>query len=107
MANLHGLENFQRAGVTARTRFTGIDCTQVGPLIDFDIAFDFDAANVMLVFVCAGRHVAAAVQTEVRDDEQILIRFVRLCFRTHPAQTAGAGSKQFADLFRMRRACCC
>jgi len=42
---------------------------QVGPLIDFDIAFDIDAANVMVVFVRASRQVAAALQAEVRDDE--------------------------------------
>src|SRR5207248_4402958 len=83
MPNLHGRENFQPTGVAARTGFTGVDRAQVGPLIDFDIAFDVHAANVMVVFVRAGCHVAAPFEANVGDDEKIPIRFSRVCFSAH------------------------
>jgi hypothetical protein len=50
------------------TRFAEFDGAQVGPLIDFDVALDIDAANVMVIFVRAGRHVAATFETDVGDD---------------------------------------
>ena len=104
VTNLHRLENFERAGIAARTGFAGIDRAQVGPLIDLNVALDIDAAKVMVVFVGAGRHVAAALKREVGDDQQILaFASARLCLCAHPAQTAGARAEQIANLLRRAR----
>src|SRR5258705_226201 len=54
VADLHRLENFQRAYVAARAALAGRDAAQVGPLIWFDVALNFDAAQVVVVFVGAG-----------------------------------------------------
>ena len=62
VANLHRLENFERAFVTARTAFAGTDAPQVSPLIGFDVSFNLHAAQVVIVFVGAGRHVVSTLQ---------------------------------------------
>ena len=73
VTNLHGFENFQHAMVAARARFTCVDRAQISPAIDFNVAFDIDAANVMVVFVGAGGHVATTLKPGVGHDQQILI----------------------------------
>jgi len=67
VTDLHRLVDFQLAGVTARQDSPKSPCAGQ-PLIDLNVTFDAHAANVMVVFIRAGRHVAAVFQTEVGDD---------------------------------------
>src|SRR5262245_13223486 len=73
VANLHGFENFEYSTVAVRTGFTGIHGPEIGPLINFDVTLDVDATNVMIVFVRASRHVVAALEAIVGNDEKVLI----------------------------------
>src|SRR6185295_10732231 len=104
VTNLHALENFERAIVTAWTSLARTYCSEVSPLIDFDIAFDVDATNVMVVFVGAGGHVATALETLVGNYHEVLLRRARGLFRSNSTKTARTRAQQFANLFRMSRA---
>src|SRR5205823_1959155 len=71
VTDFHRFENFQCSGVAAWTILARVDCAQIGPLIDFDVALDIDAANVTVVFVGAGGHVATTAQIIVSDNRHL------------------------------------
>jgi hypothetical protein len=50
VTDLHRFENFERAGVASRTSLAQFT-VRSHSLIDLNVAFTIDAANVMIVFV--------------------------------------------------------
>jgi hypothetical protein len=99
VADLHRLEDVERAGVAARARLAGGDRAEVGPEVGLDVAFDVHAAQVVLVFVGAGRHAAPAAQRLVGDDAQLLLRGAGLVARADAAEAPGRGAEQSDNLF--------
>ena len=101
VTNLHCLENFQCAFVTTRTTLAGNNSAQVGPTIWLDIAFNLNPAQVMVVFIGAGRHVGPVLETKVRDNQELKVSFLRAGFCSDATEAPGAGAEQLANLFRL------
>src|SRR5260370_31944713 len=101
--DFHRFVNFQDTRLATRTRFTRRNCPQVSPLIHFDVPFNIDAANMMVVFVGAGRHVAATFQSQVSKDENVLISGARNLLCAAATKAARTCAQQVANFIWMRR----
>ena len=102
MANLHPFKHFKHARFTLRTSFARSHGTQFGPLINRNVTKDIHAAKVVIVFVCARRHVATILQRRIGNDAQVSFRGTCFIFCADASQTSGACTEKIANLFGVR-----
>src|SRR6185369_2134854 len=95
VTDFDGLEDVEHASA-ARAGLACLDRTKARPLSYADVAFDRDAAKMVIVFVGARRHIAAALQRVVGNHKcDLWMRGLR-----HPnrAERARACAETFANL---------
>src|SRR5438067_10259872 len=56
---LKSLEDFERARFALRAAFARCDCPEINPAVNRNVARDVDAAQMVVILIRAGRHVAA------------------------------------------------
>jgi len=99
VAYLDRFENVERA-FAIQAAFARFHRAKTGPFISLDVALDTDAAQVMVIPVCACRHVAPPAQRFVGDD----LRYFRMrrAGDADRAERACGCAERFAYLFRAR-----
>src|SRR3712207_1181101 len=102
VADLHRLEDVERARLAVGARLALLHRAEVGPTVGPDVALDFDAADVEVVLVRAGRHRAPALERRVGDGAQALLRRGGLVARADAAEAPRARAEQAVYLLGVR-----